>query len=271
MLTVARRDGQRSAVPTRLARAVSDFGGELRRLLGERGMSVRECARQVPCDSGYVSKLASGAKRPSPEMAGRLDEVLGSGGALAALAARSDGQTPFPPLLGLPAPDRQRGQPAMTVDAAEAVLARLYRIDAEMGGNDLCAVVTGYLRDAAQMFGQSLSLADGDRLHQVMGGLTQMAGWLSIDASRHADARRYLTAAIYAAHEAGDLGLAGHALGYLSLSALYRNRHREALSLAETAADLTRGGVVGHARRGPHARRPRPGQGRITRRMPKAA
>jgi len=68
-----------------------------------------------------------------------------------------------------------------------------------------------------------------------------MAGWLSIDASRHGDARRFLGAAIYAAHEAGDLGLAGHALGYLSLSALYRDRHREALSLAETAIDLTRG------------------------------
>ena len=45
---------------------------------------------------------------------------------------------------------------------------------------------------------------------------------------------------MYASHEAGDLGLAGHALGYMSLSALYRNQHHEALSLAETAIDLTR-------------------------------
>jgi transcriptional regulator with XRE-family HTH domain len=233
-----------------LVRAVSEFSDELRRLLGERGISTRECARQVPCDGGYVSKLASGIKRPSPEMAERLDQVLAADGTLAALApscagggtsGMPDDPTPLPALLPLSFRCGQGDQPRLTVDGAEAVLSRLYRIDAEMGGNDLCAVVVGYLRDAAQMFGQTSGLANADRMHQVIGGLTQIAGWLSIDASKHGDARRYLAAAIYAAHEAGDLGLAGHALGYLSLSALYRNNHREALSLAEAAVDLTRG------------------------------
>jgi hypothetical protein len=40
----------------------------------------------VPCDSGNLSKIARGQKRPSPALAARLDEVLGAGGGLAALA-----------------------------------------------------------------------------------------------------------------------------------------------------------------------------------------
>ena len=65
---------------------MSDLGSELRRLLAERGMSLRDLARHVPCDSGNLSKIARGQKRPSPELAARLDEVLGAGGGLAALA-----------------------------------------------------------------------------------------------------------------------------------------------------------------------------------------
>ena len=70
----------------KLVQAMSDLGSELRRLLAERGMSLRDLARHVPCDSGNLSKIARGQKRPSPELAARLDEVLGAGGGLAALA-----------------------------------------------------------------------------------------------------------------------------------------------------------------------------------------
>jgi transcriptional regulator with XRE-family HTH domain len=61
---------------------MTDFGGELRRLMAERGLSQNETARRVPCDSGYLSKVAAGTKHPSPEMAVRMDDVLDAGGAL---------------------------------------------------------------------------------------------------------------------------------------------------------------------------------------------
>lgn len=79
--------------------------------------------------------------------------------------------------------------------------------------------------------------SEEQRLYAATSELTQMAGWLSIDASRHTDVRRYLTATLYAAHEIDDLPLAGHALGYMSVHAFYRGRHREALALAQTALD----------------------------------
>jgi plasmid maintenance system antidote protein VapI len=64
------------------------FGDELGRLLDERGMSQRELARRSHYDSGYVNKLVRGVKQATPEVAGRLDEVLDAGGTLMALVNR---------------------------------------------------------------------------------------------------------------------------------------------------------------------------------------
>jgi hypothetical protein len=66
---------------------MADFGAELGRLMAARSLGVREVARQVPCNPGYVSSLRSGNKRPSPRIAERLDDILGSHGQLAALAS----------------------------------------------------------------------------------------------------------------------------------------------------------------------------------------
>jgi transcriptional regulator with XRE-family HTH domain len=66
---------------------MSEFGDELRRFMAERGMGVRELARQVPCNPGYLSNLRSGNKRPSQQTAARLDEILDAGGLLVALTA----------------------------------------------------------------------------------------------------------------------------------------------------------------------------------------
>jgi hypothetical protein len=70
---------------------VSDFGGELGRLMTARGLGVRELARQVPCNPGHVSSLRSGGRRASPELADRLDELLGAGGRLGRLARGAAG------------------------------------------------------------------------------------------------------------------------------------------------------------------------------------
>lgn len=60
------------------------FGIVLSRLIEEHGISVREVARRVPCNPGYISNLSNGVKRPSHEMAARLDAVLGANGDLIA-------------------------------------------------------------------------------------------------------------------------------------------------------------------------------------------
>jgi transcriptional regulator with XRE-family HTH domain len=65
---------------------MSYFGTELARLMAARGLGVRELARMVPCNPGHISNLRSGKAQPSPELAQALDERLGAGGTLRALA-----------------------------------------------------------------------------------------------------------------------------------------------------------------------------------------
>src|ERR1022692_313733 len=65
---------------------MSDFPGALRALMTEHGVSACELAHQVPCDPSLISRYRNGRQKPSAKMAGRLDEVLGADGALAALA-----------------------------------------------------------------------------------------------------------------------------------------------------------------------------------------
>jgi len=62
------------------------FAEQLGHLMAERGISGNALARKVPCDRSHISLLLNGKRRPSLETAKRLDEILGAGGELAALA-----------------------------------------------------------------------------------------------------------------------------------------------------------------------------------------
>ncbi|TDD80868.1 XRE family transcriptional regulator [Actinomadura darangshiensis] len=64
---------------------MTTFGEKLRALMAERQISQRSLAGLVPCNDGFLSRVARDLKAPSVEMAARLDEVLAAGGSLAAL------------------------------------------------------------------------------------------------------------------------------------------------------------------------------------------
>lgn len=65
---------------------MSDFAGALRALMTERGMSGNALARLVPCDRALICRYRRGKQQPSRRMAQLLDDALGAGGGLAALA-----------------------------------------------------------------------------------------------------------------------------------------------------------------------------------------
>lgn len=71
---------------------MTEFGGKMRVLMIERGVSLRGLAAAVHFDAGYLSKIRSGFRNPSPDLARKLDEALGASGELAALvpATRTD-------------------------------------------------------------------------------------------------------------------------------------------------------------------------------------
>src|SRR5262249_30088621 len=62
------------------------FGRELLRVRNERGLSLAQLAKLVPCNRSYINQLEHGDRRPSPEFASKVDEVLGADGVLIALA-----------------------------------------------------------------------------------------------------------------------------------------------------------------------------------------
>jgi tetratricopeptide (TPR) repeat protein len=71
-----------------------------------------------------------------------------------------------------------------------------------------------------------------------------MTGWLALDGNQHAAARRYLTTAVYVAHETNQPTLAASSLAYMSLQETYRANAGSALSLAQTAFAVGNGGLT---------------------------
>lgn len=71
-----------------------NVGVELRRLRTERGLSLSELALQVHYSTGYLSKLETGKKRITREVASLADEALGTGGVLAGLVFTPEGSQP---------------------------------------------------------------------------------------------------------------------------------------------------------------------------------
>ena len=61
---------------------MAEFAAEVRRLMAERGMSLRRLAKAASYDPSYLSKVLSGHKPSSPYLAARLDDALGAGGAI---------------------------------------------------------------------------------------------------------------------------------------------------------------------------------------------
>ncbi|MFJ8536717.1 helix-turn-helix domain-containing protein [Streptomyces sp. NPDC093591] len=62
------------------------FGAELRRLRIAAGLTLTQLASSVHYSKGQLSKIETGRKRPSPELARLCDATLGAHGALVALA-----------------------------------------------------------------------------------------------------------------------------------------------------------------------------------------
>jgi transcriptional regulator with XRE-family HTH domain len=227
--------GQRSRG---MVHAMADFGGELRRLMAEHDISLRETARRVPCDSGYLSKVASGQKRPSPELARSLDTVLGAGGVLAAFAAAA-----FPDSLG------------SDLDLIE--LAR--RAEAsDLGGGTLellHAAVDGMCRDYPATDSQALSARAGRHLRyvtQLLSGrvtlgqhreLLVLAGWLSAllactcyDVGERDAATMACRMTRQFGTQAGHAELVAWSFEIAAWFALVEGRYRETVALSEAGA-----------------------------------
>jgi transcriptional regulator with XRE-family HTH domain len=214
------------------------FGDELRRLLAERGMSLNEAARQAPCNAGYLSKVASGRKRPSPKMAHRLDEVLGADGTLAALAQDA-------PLFdgSLSPDDRDRigwvGQhpgrlDAAVIDSFETVLAAQRRAEDVLGSAAMLRPVKAQMAVIEDLVKEARG-GLRPRLVHVAGQWAQYTGWLYANTARQAEGDAWLGRALHWAVEVGEPNLISEVLSFQGHAAWIAGQPGPLIGLSQAA------------------------------------
>jgi len=161
---------------------MADFAAEVRRLMTERGMSLRALAKAASYDPSYLSKVLSGHKPSSPYLAARLDDALGAGGAI-----RDAAQQPLPRRAHkASAPGRK---PSGAVEALQVAMAG-DPAGPDIGADGLAELVQHYAHTLAvapspAVYGELLSARSfagtllGRSAPRQRPDLTVTAGWLS--------------------------------------------------------------------------------------------
>src|SRR5215472_5860782 len=89
-------DSETSGESRKLATSSAEesFGAQLRTLRLAQGTSQAALARAVHYSNSYLCKVEAGAKFPTPDLARRCDDALGTGGSLTALLATATPRRP---------------------------------------------------------------------------------------------------------------------------------------------------------------------------------
>ena len=161
---------------------MADFAAEVRRLMAERGMSLRALAKASNYDPSYLSKVLSGHKPSSPYLAARLDDALGADGTI-----RNAVQQP-PSQRARKASTPQR-KPSGAVEALQVAMTG-DPAGPDIGADGLVELVLQYahtlaVAPSAAVYGELLSARSfagtllGRSAPRQRPDLTVTAGWLS--------------------------------------------------------------------------------------------
>ncbi|TKK83604.1 helix-turn-helix transcriptional regulator [Herbidospora galbida] len=164
------------------------FGEKLRGYRHGAGKSLNVLARESSCSKSYLSRLESGERRPSPEVARHLDLLLNAGGALKA-AARDDRER----TANLVGPGRGVDEAAY----GDALL-RLRELGRRHSARMVLNMVRGMVADL-----------DDDR---VAAHLTEYASWMAQESGDSAEALNLITATATLARRGAARDLQAYAL-----------------------------------------------------------
>ena len=182
------------------------FGKEIRRLMAEQRVGLRELARQVHYDPGYLSKVVNDRKAVSGTLARRLDAALDAGGVLAAFRT-------IPNLRGTFVSDdlerlilaarRPKRLDREIIRSLAEVLAAEHRLAGQVDYVQMLKAVAAQLSVVGNLTREARAPLRGEVLG-IAGQYAQFAGWLNALAGRLAVANAWYDRALGWAAESGD-------------------------------------------------------------------
>jgi hypothetical protein len=194
-------------------------------------MSLRELARIAFYGKSYLHELETEAKQPTQQAARRIDDALGAGGELAALATAGIRRREMIARAGMAVAlpqtilDYGRWIGSEVPQQISDRTARLRRLDDYLGGADTYKMYSAELDSTVNLIQQgSYAGSTGQALLLVCAEQAQMAGWAAFDAGRYGDAERLYCTSLTAARDADDLPLAGNAMAFLAYQDLTLGR-----------------------------------------------
>ena len=229
---------------------MGDFGDELRRTMTRRAVGVRELARQVPCNPGYLSNLRAGNKHPSPQLAARLDDLLESGGHLAALAGPQSRTSPLHPEPENRFADDEiaaleLARRASASDVGDDVTERLELIVDDLAvaypgtaPEGLLTRVRVHLGYACVLIDARTTLAQHRRLLVTSAWLSLLAATCLIDLHRDHAAYAHLRTAAQLARETGNAEIAAWCLETQAWHILTTGNYQQAIDIAQSAQQI---------------------------------
>lgn len=225
---------------------MSDFGGELARLMAERGTGVRELARACYVNPSHISNLRNGKARPSAELARAIDEHLHAGGRLAAFADA-------PRALAVPGGSDEiaaieLGRRAAASDVGDATCERLEAAVDDFAtaypttpGAELLPRLRAHLGYVTRLLDGRATLAERRRLIVSGGWLSLLAATLLIDDRQGHAGTVYLRTAAQLAREAEHAELAAWCIETRAWQLLTAGQYRQAVEMSRGAQETAPG------------------------------
>jgi transcriptional regulator with XRE-family HTH domain len=223
------------------AKTMTIFGEEMRRLMTERRVGLRELARQVSYDPGYLSKVVNGRKAVSRDLARRLDEALGAGGALVAFRVTPDLHGTFAyddeerVILAARRPERLDRE---VISSLAGALAGEYRQVYQVGSVNTLKAATAQLSVVGKLTREARAPLRGE----VLGVAAQYAhftGWLNANTGQLADAQACFDRALGWAVESGEEDLIATTLNLKAHAAWLAGKVGPMIGLSQAAQRIT--------------------------------
>lgn len=227
--------------------ADTPFAAHLRALRDQRGLSVRALAGKVRYGKSHIHDLATGRRQPTPDIARRLDDALGAGGELVALANGAAGAAGDEvEALELARRVTASDVSAETLDQLERVFDDLATAYTATPPGDLLPRIRTHLTYVGQLMDAKTTLAQQRRLVTLGAWLSLLAATVHIDLRQHSAAYARLGTAATLAEHADHPEIRAWCLETQAWDVLTGGDYRHAVDLAQQAQAIAPAGSSAH-------------------------